>query len=237
MKTKKIILVAILGISISLVSCGKIFPEKGNGKITTTEQSVSSFSKIDVSGSEDVRFHASDEYRVEVTADENLQDVVKIKTESNTLKIGRKHGMYKFTTFEVDVYCPVVTAIAVSGSGDFNAVDKINTSSFSVTVSGSGNVGGEIECDNFDARISGSGEITISGSSSNADIHISGSGKFHGENFVTNNADAKISGSGDLYLNIIDHLNARISGSGKVYYYGNPQIDSNISGSGRIISL
>jgi hypothetical protein len=226
----------------------------GNGQLITMEIAASSFEKINVSGSAEARFHASQAYRVVVTVDSNLSDYVDIFTRNNELNIRLKNrGSYSFSKFLVDVYCPGLSGVSVSGSGNFTAMDKIVTSSFETDVSGSGKTEGAIECGDFSARISGSGkmnynvicgnmtavisgsgEISIAGTGKDSSVRISGSGDFKGIEFKTNNSSAQISGSGNMNIWVLDYLRANISGSGSVRYRGNPRIDFSGSGTGRI---
>ena len=228
-----VILALTIGISVSCVSC--VFNAiKGNGNLVTTEKSFSAFEKINISNSANVRYYSSPEYRAVVTIDENLDEYVEIATKNNVLNIGTKSGSYSFTKFLVEIYCPTLTGVSLSGSGSFENVDKITTSTFETSVSGSGKIEGNIECENISARISGSGRIIVIGSSKDADIGISGSGKFNGSEFIVNNATIRISGSGDVDAHVTDNLKVNVSGSGNVTYRGEPKTDTNVSGSGRI---
>ena len=245
----------IIGFSASCLSCA-VFPVIGNGNLVSPEINVSSFEKINVSGSAEVRFHASQGQRVVVTVDSNLFEYVDIFTRNRELNIRWKNRGPYFTKFLVDVYCPALTGISMSGSGSFVGVDKIVASSFGSNISGSGDMEGTIECVNFSTRISGSGktnynvicsnltadisgsgDITIAGTGKDSSIRISGSGDFNGIEFKTNNASARISGSGSINIWVLDNLQANISGSGDVRYRGNPRIDVSVSGSGRLRAL
>ena len=227
-------LVFAIGISAIGVSCGTIFPKMGNGDLAASERTVSSFEKINSSGSAEVRFYISNEYRVVVTVDSNLKEYTEVYTRGNVLNIGTKNGNYIFTKYLVDVYCPVLTGISISGSGQFSGNDAIITSTFNANVSGSGKIEGTIECETFSAKISGSGNITVTGNGRDLDMDISGSGVFNGFEFSLNKADVHITGSGKVNINVSENLNANISGSGEINYRGDPKIDSKISGSGRI---
>jgi len=228
-----VVLAFIIGVFAGCVACG-FNVIKGNGNLLTSEKYVSAFEKIHVSNSANVRFHSSSEYRVVVTTDENLDEYVEIVTKNNVLNIGTKSGSYSFSKFLVELYCPTLTGISMSGSGSFESVDKITTSTFDTSVSGSGKIEGNIECEKFYARISGSGRIIITGSSKDADIGISGSGKFNGSDFIVNNATVRINSSGNVDVHTTDNLKANISGSGNINYRGEPKTDTNVSGSGRI---
>jgi len=228
-------LVVIIGIAVVVTSCVRFLPITGNGNLETFEINVSSFEKISSAGSVEIRYYASNEYHAVVTIDSNLKEYVEIDTKNNVLSIKTKNGYsISYTRFLVDVYCPFVSSVMISGSGSFTGMDKITSSSFETHISGSGKVNGTIECNKFSTKISGSGKITVEGNCNNANIEISGSGNFFGNYFCIKNATINISGSGDANLYVTDYLKANISGSGVIKYRGNPIIESNISGSGKI---
>ena len=213
-----------------------MFPvHRVNGKLVTSDRNVSPYEKIDCSGSADSQYYPSDEYRTVVTVDANLEEFTEVFVKNNTLHIRSKSGyILKFIKFLVEVYCPVLKDVSLSGSGNFDGIDKIVAPSFIATVSGSGDIRRNIECDNFSGKISGSGKIEFTGVSTDANIAISGSGKFSGNDFITKEAVVKISGSGNVNVWIENHLKATISGSGNINYSGEPTIVASISGSGRI---
>ncbi|MDR0443536.1 MAG: DUF2807 domain-containing protein [Treponema sp.] len=244
----------VIGIIMICVSC-VLFPVRGNRDIVTSERNVSSFEKVNSGGSAEVRFYASEKYRVVVTTDSNLLEVVTTDVAGNTLRIGTKNGNYSFSKLLIDVYCPNLTGISISGSGSFSSNDKITTSTFESNISGSGNINGNIECNNFSAGISGSGKINtniicdsfsadisgsgniaITGTGNSSNIRISGSGNFNGIEFKTNNVTARISGSGNMNIWALESIDANVSGSGSIKYRGMPKINFNGSGSGKIRS-
>ena len=235
---KKLNFISIVFIIGFFLGCslnnGSFIPIRGNGNLITSEKSVSSFEKINLSSSAEVRFNSSQEYRAVVTVDSNLLEYIEVYTRGNSLNVGTKSGNYSFTKYLVEVYCPTVNSVSVSGSGRFNGIDSINVSTFTSSVSGSGRIEGTVESETFSAQISGSGKIIVTGNGRNSDIDISGSGKFDGDEFNINKAAVRVSGSGKANINVSEYLNASISGSGNVYYYGSPKIDKKITGSGRL---
>jgi len=234
-KLSLIFLVLSMGFfSGCVVVVDDIIPVRGNGHLMNSERYFSSFDKINIRGSAKVRFYESNEYQTVVTVDSNLLEYITIYTSGDTLHIGKKSGNFSFTEYSVDVYCPELTGVSVSGSGSFTGSDTIFTSKFVSSVSGSGKIEGIIECDNFTATITGSGKIAVSGDTRKANIKISGSGDFNGDNFMVKNADVNISGSGYAEVYVTNYLSAEISGSGRIDYWGNPDVNSRISGSGRI---
>jgi len=232
-------------------------PIKGNGNMVTSEKPVTPFEGIKIQGSAAVYFHASQEYRAVVTIDSNLEEYVLLYTQNGTLNIGTKRGSNcLYTQYIVDVYCPGLTGISISGSARFEAKDKISVSScklqisgmgrmeggfeckdFSIGVSGSGDISGQVVCTNFSADVSGSAKIVLSGSAKDMNISITGSGDFNGNELCANNAAVQISGSAVINIWALDTLKANVSGSGSVKYRGTPKIDYRGSGSGRLESV
>ena len=258
-KLNHIFVVLIIGTFAGFISCDNLYYNtqeiKGDGNIITSEKTASSFSIIHTSVSVDVNFHASQEYRAHITVDSNLLEYVKVNVEGNTLYIGTKNGSYSFTKFVVDVYCPFVSEVSMSGSGNFKGMDKIvvpkfeskisgsgditgmfECEEFSARISGSGKIKGDVECKDFSADIRGSGDVKMKGSATNLNVSVSGSGDFKGSELKTNNAVINLSGSGNINLWVEDNLKARISGSGEIKYRGKPKIDFSASGSGRLVS-
>jgi hypothetical protein len=188
----------------------------GNRNVVTSARTVSSFDQINISGEADVRFYESQEYRVSVTVDSNLDEYVDAYVSGNVLNIKTRNGFTcTFTKLLIDVYCPVLTSVTMSGSGYFEGVDPI-------------------ECDSFSAKIAGSGKIMVAGNSGSSNVAISGSGSFYGDAFTVDTAVVNISGSGNAYIYVTNSLKVNIAGSGIVYYRGTPHIDSTVSGSGRV---
>ena len=234
-----LVMLFIVGTTIGFLSCDNgLIPTKGNGNIINSERTVSSFKKIHSSGSAEVRFNASQEYKVVVTTDSNLIENVTTDIRNDLLYIGTKRGNYSFTKLLINIYCPVITYVSISGSGTFYASEKISVSDFESDISGSGKINMTIECNKFFTKIAGSGALTVSGSSKDSNMNISGSGDIDGNDFHINNATVNISGSGKATINVTNNLKATISGSGVLNYRGNPAIiESDVSGSGKINKL
>ena len=232
-----LVVVYFANLIVNFIIMQNIASVKGNGNLETSEITVSAFEKINCVESAEVCFHASEEYRAVVTIDENLMEYIEILTQDSTLNIKTNSLKQKAilpTKFTVDVYCPVLTGVLMSGSGSFRNEDKIIASTFESRISGSGKIEATIECDNYSARITGSGNIKVYGNSNDANVTITGSGNFSGNELNTKNATLSITGSGNMNINVADSLKAKITGSGNINYSGEPIVDSNVSGSGRI---
>jgi len=238
-------LIGIMGIFTVCMPCSfsQTVAEKGNGHVITSERPVFAFEKIKSTGSVEVRFHASAPCRATVTVDSNLDKYIEVSVEDGMLNIMNKNygdSGNAFTKCTIDVYCPALTYVMIMGSGSFEVVDKVTSSTFEANIMGSGSINGKIECNEFTATIYGSGSITATGTSKEATVSISGSGRFNGINFNAKNAAVSVGGSGQASISVADHLKATLFGEGsggQITYRGNPKVEPNVSGNGRIVKM
>jgi len=255
---KNFVIVFVLVILVGLASCLIMGNRvKGNGDLTTIEKTLPPFNKIDVRGKTEVHFHLSPDYRVEVTTDSNIQEYILTDVENQVLIIQPEKYINLSPTKELlDIYCPEISAVSLSGSSFFKADDDITTSNFKIDISGSGTINANISsesiamdvsgsgkiisnvsCDNIAMDISGSGDVELSGASKMFKIDINGSGEMKGKNFTTDDCVVDINGSGSMTAAVNNNLEGKISGSGKIMYRGNPKITFYNSGSGKIENI
>jgi hypothetical protein len=233
---KKINLVLALAGMIFLSSCEKI---TGEGPVVTETRNISNFEGIDLRVSADVYFQQSATYKVEVSAQQNILDVLETYVTGNKLVVKYKDNV-RVKSHEpvmVLVSAPSSNLFRVSGSGNISATGILNPVNLELDISGSGNINlVEVNTGTIDASISGSGNIKInSGTANHEKLRISGSGNIDLGNVLAQTADTHTSGSGDIRVHASQNLDVKISGSGSVYYKGNPIINSTISGSGKLV--
>jgi len=218
-------------------SCEKIV---GEGPLVTQTRSVSNFSGISSEMSGTVNFTIAPDYKVEITAQQNILDVLNTNVVNGVLHIDFKDNV-RVKAHEdllINITAPYADYFRLSGSGNMNVQGDIAANNLKVALSGSGDIAVQhaVIADKIETDISGSGNISIAnGSAVNEDVDISGSGKIEMAGVSAENAITHTSGSGDVKLALSKSLDAHISGSGSVYYHGNPIISTHISGSGRVI--
>ena len=231
------VLVLLIASIFIFPSCEKIV---GEGPIVTEIRSTGNFAGISSEMSGKVNILIANEYRVEVSAQRNILEVLQTHVVNGVLHIDFKDFVRVKTHEEVliNITVPSANYFRLSGSGDMDVRGDLVANNLQVKMSGSGNIFIEkaVVASGINADISGSGNISIlNGSAMNQDLKISGSGKMEFAGVSSENAVTRISGSGDMKLVVSKKLDATISGSGSVYYHGNPIISTKISGSGRVI--
>jgi len=218
-------------------SCRKVV---GEGPLVTQNRTVGNFSGVSSEMSGKVYFAIAPEYKVEITAQQNILDVLNTNVVNGILHIDFKDNVRvrEHEDLLINIKAPYADYFRLSGSGNMNVQGDVAANNLKVTLSGSGDISVQnaVIDDKIDADVSGSGNISIAnGSAVNEDVDISGSGKVEMAGVTAQNAVTHTSGSGDVKLALSKYLDANITGSGSVYYHGNPIISTHISGSGRVI--
>ena len=236
MKKLVVILLLVAGLFI-FPSCEKVV---GEGPLVTQTRTVGNFTGVSSEMSGKVNFTIAPDYKVEITAQQNILDVLNTNVVNGVLHIEFKNNVRvkEHEDLLINITGPYADYFRLSGSGNMNVQGDITANNLKVTLSGSGDitVQNAVIADKIDTDISGSGNISIAGGSAvNEDVDISGSGKVEMAGVDAQNAVTHTSGSGDVKLALSTNLDAHISGSGSVYYHGNPIISTHISGSGRVI--
>jgi hypothetical protein len=177
---------------------------------------------------------------VVIEASEDALEHIETKVKNGILVIEKDNDWKwwkNWNSKNVKIYVtnPNFNHISVSGSGNVQGENTIQSKNLYVGVSGSGKMDLDIKTVDLESKISGSGNVFLTGSARNTELAISGSGNLNAENLSSESCEVTISGSGNCWVNVDNSLNSRVSGSGNVFYRGNPdKLYNNSSGSGSI---
>jgi hypothetical protein len=239
-----IISVIILFSTIFLLSAcdDDRFLIKGSGNNVENTRQPGSFKGISLCISANVEVYKDSVFRVVLTGQQNILNVIETRVSGEELNISLERGtsIRKHNPITIKVYMPDITKVNISGSGDVKYIDDFDVKDLTTIVSGSGNITCRGSVSNrITANVSGSGSIRHSGTGtcSSADYTISGSGNIYAEWLKVDNVTAKVSGSGDMWIDAERQLDATISGSGSIHYRGTPNKNISISGSGKVEAL
>ena len=216
----------------------------GVGPVTVEQREVGYFTGVTNTGSFHVYVTHSDNFSVEVRAQESLLGIIETYVSGSTLIIETENNScYRSgSPIEVHVSMPETEALMLSGSGRVFA-DMLSSLEVEISNSGSGHM--EIDSvitETLALSNSGSGYIEVTTSFvSEVDAVQSGSGSILcGTLFGTNEVDIRHSSSGRISAILIDgvDLDVVLSGSGRVELNGDMQVaDYSLNSSGRIDAL
>lgn len=211
------------------------FGVKGEGPVKTETRAASDFHAIESSIAGDVEVSVSDNYFVEVQAQESLLPILKTEVEDGTLKIYFSESVSYSGELKIRVSAPAFDQFSLGGSGIIKSSGPIRAEKMKMEVAGSGDiVVKEAEFGSATASIAGSGSIELGGKSGALHTEIAGSGDVDAKQMTVNDLDVAISGSGSVTCDVAQNLKASIAGSGDVFYSGQPAVETNVSGSGTV---
>jgi len=214
----------------------------GNGPVVTQARSINNFTGVSYRVPGKVNLKIGPVYKVEVSAQQNILDVLNTYVSNGVLIIDFSDHVRvrENVNITINITAPSADHLSVSGTGDMNVEGDLITSNLNLSSSGTGKIiiQKATVAGTLDADISGVGNISIGdGSAVNEDLRISGVGDIDFSNIAAHTAITHTSGSGNMKVNLSQSLDVHISGSGTVYYRGTPAITTHISGSGNVQHL
>ena len=236
----------ILIVTISFISCKKencFDCVKTTGKIITQERYVSNFNSIYMEDKIQLFLTQDSVFKIEVEAGENLQSLIKVELDGETLRVhnanrcnwvrGYKHDI------KVYVSAPYFKYIENNGTGTIQSLNTIAQNSLTIRTSNSGDMKLDINTNQIYASSHGNGDIYFTGVTNNLQ------GDFTGTNFlyakklsILNYVYMHQVSIGNAYINAPDNgrLDVKIERDGNIYYSGNPnQIELERIGKGNLI--
>ncbi len=227
---KKVLFVALS--ALVFVACTNINVSKNEEETTSEQRDLTGFECIVQQGSMDVKYQQSDKFSVVVKSRKSDVKNVITKVEGNALYISMK-GSSKMVNFgwadgdDVTVYVtsPDLIGVELSGSGDFDCKQLLDTDKLAIVLKGSGDIEfTDVLCDDIDVSVVGSGDVKVQNvKTQKSKVSLVGSGEVK-----MNQADAKLTqvelkGSGDIKLDCkdCDKVESRLLGSGDIKLSGN----------------
>ncbi|MBL1211901.1 MAG: DUF2807 domain-containing protein [Ignavibacteriae bacterium] len=207
-------LLSLLLLALILLGC-RFSGVRGSGDLEEVTRTFESFSALEISGAYEVNVLMGDEYKVHISADDNLIPLIKTNVKGSALRIYSKKDLRPREEIVITVTTKELESIVSSGASEITAND--------------------IDCSRFGVALSGAGGITLSGKTDILDIAMSGAGNIDSKNLIADDVNISVSGVGDAIVYVANILKAEVSGVGNIEYLGNPnKVSSNVSGVGSI---
>jgi Protein of unknown function (DUF2807). len=132
----------------------------------TQTRTVGNFTGVSSEMSGTVNFAIAPEYKVEITAQQNILDVLNTNVVNGVLHIDFKNSVRvkQHEDLLINITAPYADYFRLSGSGNMNVQGDLSANSLKLTISGSGNIAVEnaVIGDKIDAEVSGSGKYQCS---------------------------------------------------------------------------
>ncbi len=230
MNTKKFFVLWTLTVLLfslaTLTGCGIIGEAiTGSGDTADLEYDFIDFNEVALSHAFEATITQGDEFRVVVTADDNLVDRLVVEQEGNRVNIGLEQGtMVSRATLAADITMPTLTRLETSGASSAQLTGFSSAENFTAESSGAGRIHGDIVAGDLDLEASGASTISLAGTAGDVRANASGASTIDLEELTAADVDAIASGGSNVTVNTGGRLNADASGASNIYYLGNPTL-------------
>ena len=216
--------VAVVATACQMVS-GSGKTVSGSGDIVTRAFQVTSFSKLEVTGSFTATVSVGNSESVSVRVDDNLVDSLDVRVSDDKLHIGLKVGTsVRNTTLEADVTVRSLESIEGSGASSIVLSDELVADTMAVAVSGASRVSGSIAIGSGSINLSGASSAVLSGSASTLDATVSGASHLDTKELTIRQLSIDLSGASEADVTVSGSLSASASGASTLRYAGSPTI-------------
>ncbi|MDD4635135.1 MAG: head GIN domain-containing protein [Dehalococcoidales bacterium] len=245
MHKKTIIVLIILLFLTAIITCGCYGAIRGSGKIVNRTFDYSNFTRVEVSSAFEVDIVRGSTYSVNVTADDNLFEYVRVNEFDGVLKIDMLPGYSYFPSaliarvvmpdiYSLNAYAACEVAVsAFDLPHDFHATASgastiefagLNAVDFTLEASTASRITGVITGADMDLGASGASRITLSGQARNITLNVSGASNVDLSGVMAEDATVGLSGASSAVLNITGTLDAGLTGASHLQYLGDPEL-------------
>jgi hypothetical protein len=217
-----IVLVTCVG--LALAGCYPIGFKIGSGRLETREMDLAGFTGVNASHAFAVTITQDENYRVTVTADDNLWENLDVRVQGNTLHLGLRPGSYNSSTLRAEVTMPSLDAVDVSGAASATLRGFADGGNFSGQASGASRIEGDLEAADVDLDLSGASRINLRGSGDALRVDASGASNAELRDFAVETAGVNLSGASRADINPSGSLDYSLSGASNLTYSGNVKV-------------
>lgn len=196
---------------------------RGNGKITSREISASSFLRLHLSINGNVELIQSDEEKVVIETDENLQSYFEVVNSGKTLYVtgGNKLWIPVFTKLTVKVYCRQMNMLYNALQGNvFSSNQLIGNDSFELKIHAQGDTKLNIKAPIVKVNAACQGNIELKGECHELTIKNASQGDIDCKEMIADITSLSNASQGDIKLYSKEEISIKHAGQGDVHYYG-----------------
>lgn len=224
------LLISVLTLTFSSCDMGIV----GNGNVEERTEDVDNFTRLDISGNFDVFLLQGKRPGLRIEADENLQDIIKVRQSGSLLVIDARENIIRAKKKNLYISYTDLERVELNGAIDIKSESTIEVRSLSIFCSGASDMKLDIIADKLHIDVSGATDCDLEGKVDRAELEFSGAGDFNAIDLETKELSIEMNGAGHARVYATEELNVNVSGAGSVRYKGNPNIQKSISGIGSL---
>lgn len=209
----------------------------GNGNVVKqTREVAQNFSKVDANRGLTVILEQSDNYFVEVEADENLQSHITTTVEDGTLLITTDENIDEATEKTIYVKLPVLTSVKTSSGSNVMTKNIFTGTDIDVRTSSGSQTSMNLEFDNITCKASSGSSVDLRGKALTLNTDSSSGSGINAKELWANDIVAEASSGSSIDVHPSVKLNGKASSGSSIDYYGSPKTVTKEENSGGSVS-
>ncbi len=196
---------------------------QGNGHLTTEERSVISFLRLHISLPCTLELIASDEEKIVVTTDENLQSFISTVNSGRTLYVSLRTSFNTcdFTSLKIQIYIRQMDTLNIGANGNVIMTEAYKSLlPLDIKVQSSGHTELLLSAPSIKVNDQSHGDFKIIGECSVFAAKTQSHGNFDAKNLLAQNVTFNTQSKGNAWLYGSESLIIKHSADGFVHYYG-----------------
>jgi hypothetical protein len=194
----------------------------GSGDVAATSPAVEPFEALAVESAFDVRLSPGD-YGVEVRADDNVIDRVRVDVSRGTLELS-VDGTVSSSTLEADVTMPAqeLVGVRVRGASTLRAEETFTAPAFEVQAEGASTVSLAVAADDLEVSALGASTVDLEGTAATLRAEAKGASTLKLFAMTAGDATVGAEGASTVEVTATTSLDAEASGASTIRYDGDP---------------
>ena len=207
----------------------------GSGHVVTKERNLEPFTKIEVSQGLDCEVTQGNDQKVEIEADDNLQDGITTTVTNGVLKISSKYNNFiNVKSKKIRVQIPVILGLETTSASSLVTKNIIKGNIIYLKSSSASNLDAKIEADKIILEATSGSDLNIEGKALELTTASSSGSSIDAENLLANDINSQSSSGSTTIVNPILKLKAHASSGSSIEYSKTPKslvIEENSGGS------
>ncbi|MFW5793207.1 MAG: head GIN domain-containing protein [Bacteroidota bacterium] len=233
MKKSNILIVSALSlILLFMIISGLLFRNKvflpateGNGILVKKEISAQDFTEIEINGKFNVNYVQGSMQHLELTADENLHDIIRIEVSEGKLVIEAKEPFKSDDDIIINVSNPTLRSISASSSADFVSQGEIFENDLKLIANAGSLIDISGKFDNITINQNAGSKVLIEGTTHFLDITSNASGLVDASGLKAQITRVEANAGTLVQVNTTE-LSVNASAGSTVNYKGSPVMNS-----------
>ena len=235
-----ILFIAAVGIIFLGSSCTSETIKPSN-LVTKESKYIEDYNEINVSGAFEVFVTLSPgEESIEIEANENLHDKIKVYKKGNTLYIELENhlNISGDETLRAYITTTSITDYSASGASTIEVLNEINVQDLKVNLTGACDFEADLNVESLDAVLTGASKLNVTGMANTFKGKFTGASDFNNFNFASDMVELNLTGASEVSTTAHKEIKITAKGASKYTYKGNAEVVfQNLTGDSEIIKV